>query len=317
MVWLALEKFMPIAEKRQKSGDDEAGIGHHSRMRIPPALQPLLDDGIIDEVIRPLKSGKEAAVYVVACGAEIRCAKVYKAANERGFQRLAEYQEGRRARGSRDTRAMNRRSKFGRERQETAWKSAEVDALYRLDAAGVRVPKPLGFFDGVLIMELVVDAEGRAAPRLNDVTPTLDEAARWHAFLLQQVVRMLCVGLIHGDLSEFNVLIGPDGPVIIDLPQAVDAVGNNNAFRMLARDVDNVTRCFVDLVPALGKGRYAEEIWAMFKAGTLRPDTVLTGKFVREESMADVRDIMLHIEEARREQEIREAGRARAAREDG
>lgn len=209
-------------------------------MKIPPGLLPLVDDGVIDEVLRPLKSGKEASVYVVRCGRDIRCAKVYKEANRRGFHKLAEYQEGRKSRNSRDARAMGRGSRHGRREQEAAWKNAEVDALYRLAAAGVRVPRPHGFFDGVLLMELVTDEAGSAAPRLNDVQPSPELAREWHAFLIGQIVRMLCAGLIHGDLSEFNVLLGPDGPVIIDLPQAVDAAANNNAFRMLARDVGNM-----------------------------------------------------------------------------
>ncbi len=285
-------------------------------MKIPKGLEPLIEDGIIDAVIRPLKSGKEASVYVVACGPVIRCAKVYKDATRRGFHKLAEYQEGRQARGSRDQRAMGKRSKHGRRQQETAWKNAEVDALYRLAAAGVRVPQPHGYFDGVLVMELVDDGSGAPAPRLNDVTPSADEARTWHSFLMNQIVRMLCAGLIHGDLSEFNVLLGPEGPVIIDLPQAVDAAGNNSAFRMLARDVENITAYCGRHAPELRTTHYAHEIWKLFQAAALRPDVELTGHFVFDETTADVDGVLHQIEEAREEAERRERGRQEAAMED-
>lgn len=268
-------------------------------------------------MIRPLKSGKEASVYVVDCGGGvIRCAKVYKEAEKRGFHKLAEYQEGRRARGSRDQRAMGKGSRHGRRQQEEAWKNAEVDALYRLEAAGVRVPKPYGHFDGVLVMELVRDADGGPAMRLNDVTPTADEARAWHAFLINQIVRMLCAGLIHGDLSEFNVLLGPDGPVIIDLPQAVDAAANNNAFRMLARDVENITAYCARQAPELRNTWYAHEIWALFEAAELRPDSPLTGHYTFPEGAADVDSVLAQIEEARREAEARQRGREEAAAAD-
>lgn len=281
-------------------------------MKTPQGLLPLIDDGIIDSVLRQLKSGKEASVYLVDCGGQTRCAKVYKEAEKRGFHKLAEYQEGRKARGSRVARAMNKRSRYGREEQETAWKSAEVDALYRLEAAGVRVPKPHGFFDGVLIMEVVTDAQGNAAPRLNDVEPSSEQAREWHAFLMNQVVRMLCAGLIHGDLSEFNVLIGADGPVIIDLPQAVNAAGNNNAFAMLLRDVNNITAYCGRIAPELLAGEYAHEIWKLFHTQELHPDTVLTGSFVHDKVAADVDGVLNQIEEARKEAERRQRGREAA-----
>lgn len=271
-----------------------------------------MDDGIIDAVVRQLKSGKEASVFLVACGSEIRCAKVYKDAEKRGFHKLAEYQEGRRARGSRDARAMAKRSKRGRAEQETAWKNAEVDALYRLQAAGVRVPKPHGFFDGVLIMEVVTDGEGNAAPRLNDVEPSPEQAREWHGFLMNQVVRMLCAGLIHGDLSEFNVLVGTEGPVIIDLPQAVDAAGNNNAFRMLQRDVNNITAYCGRSAPELLTSEYAHEIWKLYASRELRPDSVLTGRFKHDNTRADVQGVLRQIDEARQEAERRERGRQAA-----
>src|ERR1044071_8480965 len=209
-------------------------------MKIPKGLQPLIDDGAINAVIRQLKSGKEASVFLVACGQTIRCAKVYKDAAHRSFKTRAQYQEGRKNRNSRDARAVGKRSRYGRQEEEASWKNAEVDALFRLVAAGVRVPRPHDFHDGVLLMELVADADGNPAPRLNDVDATPEQAREWHRFLMSQVVRMLCAGLIHGDLSEFNVLLGTDGPVIIDLPQAVHASGNNNAFQMLERDVHNI-----------------------------------------------------------------------------
>ncbi len=268
-------------------------------MRTPPGLQPLIDDGIIDEVTRQLKSGKEASVYVVRCGSEIRCAKVYKDMAQRSFQARAQYQEGRKVRGSRDARAMAKSSSYGRKEQEIAWKSTEVDALYQLVAAGVRVPRPFGFFNGVLLMELVTDAEGQSAPRLGEVTLSPELAVEYHQFLIGQIVRMLCSGLIHGDLSEFNVLLDPHGPVIIDLPQAVNAASNNNAFTMLQRDVQNITETLGRFAPALLATQYAPEMWALFELGELKPETQLTGVFAKDETVADVREVMLAIDEAR------------------
>ena len=282
-------------------------------MKIPKGLQPLIDDGLVDEVIRPLKSGKEASVYLVRCGAHIRCAKVYKAIEQRSFQRLAEYQEGRKTRNSRDQRALGKRSKHGRNVQQSAWKNAEVDALYRLDAVGVRVPKPHGYVDGVLLMEVITDPDGNAAPRLNDVVPTADQARAWHGLLMAQIVRMLCAGLIHGDLSEFNVLVGADGLVIIDLPQAVDAAGNNNAFRMLARDVNNIRAYCGRFAPELLATDYAHEIWNLFENNRLRPDSALTGVFVHKAEAADVDGVMRHIDDAREEALRRQRGREAAA----
>lgn len=281
-------------------------------MKTPPGLEALIEEGVIDSVLRPLKSGKEASVYLVACGGSVRCAKVYKEANRRGFHKLAEYQEGRKARGSRTARAMGKRSKHGRAEQEAAWKNAEVDALYRLAAAGVRVPAPHGYFSGVLIMETVQDADGDPAPRLNDVQATPEQAREWHAFLMRQIVLMLCAGLIHGDLSEYNVLLDAAGPVIIDLPQAVDAAGNNNAFAMLQRDVNNITAYCGQYAPELLATEYAYEIWQLFHTRKLRPDSVLTGQFVHDETAADVDGVLLQIEEARREAERRQRGREEA-----
>jgi RIO kinase 1 len=281
-------------------------------MRAPEGLQPLLDDGIVDEVIRQLKSGKEASVYVVRCGSEIRCAKIYKDMGQRSFQQRAQYQEGRKVRGSRDARAMAKATRYGRKEQEAAWKNTEVDALYQLVAAGVRVPQPYGFFNGVLIMELVSDAEGYTAPRLGEVELAPEQAREYHQFLMGQVVRMLCSGLIHGDLSEFNVLIGSQGPVIIDLPQAVNATGNNNAFTMLERDVKNITDTLGRFAPELLATHYAAEMWALFDQGELRPDSKLTGIFVKDETSADVGDVMLAIDDARDEAMRRERGRDNA-----
>jgi RIO kinase 1 len=281
-------------------------------MRTPEALQPLLDDGIVDDVIRQLKSGKEASVYVVRCGSEIRCAKVYKDMAQRSFQKRAQYQEGRNVRGSREARAMEKSTRYGRKEQESSWKNTEVDALYRLAAAGVRVPKPFGFFNGVLIMELLIGAEGHPAPRLSEVELSPEQAREFHQFLMSEVVRMLCSGLIHGDLSEFNVLIGPQGPVIIDLPQAVSAAGNNNAFAMLERDVKNITHALGRFAPELLTTQYAAEMWALFDQGELKPDTKLTGLFVKDETAAEVGEVMLAIDDAREEALRRLLGRNNA-----
>lgn len=281
-------------------------------MKIPPGLQPLIDEGVIDEVIRQLKSGKEASVFVVRSGSEVRCAKVYKDMGQRSFQQRVQYEEGRKVRGSRQARAIGKRSRFGRKEQESVWKNTEVDALYQLVAAGVRVPKPFGYFEGVLVMELVTDVEGRAAPRLGDVELAPEQARDHHQFLMRQVVRMLCAGLIHGDLSEYNVLVAPEGPVIIDLPQVVSAAGNNNARTMLQRDVNNITSSLGRFAPELLTTHFAEEIWALFERGELQPDTVLTGVFVFDETAADVESVTLAIEDARDEAIRRQLGRDEA-----
>ena len=270
-------------------------------MKIPAGLQPLIDDGIVDEVIRALKSGKEASVYVVRCGADVRCAKVYKDLGQRSFQKRAQYQEGRKVRGSRQARAMSRSTSYGRKEQESAWKNAEVGALYRLSAAGVRVPRPYGYFNDVLVMELVTDAQGESAPRLGEVDLTPEQAREFHGFIVQQIVRMLCAGVIHGDLSEYNVLIDASGPVIIDLPQAVNAAGNNNAFAMLERDVANIRDTLGRFAPELLTTQFAPEMWALFSQGKLRPDSTLTGEFVRDEASADLEVVMLAIDDAREE----------------
>jgi RIO kinase 1 len=275
-------------------------------MKTPPRLQSLLSEGLIDEVLRQLMSGKEAQVYVVRCGGEVRCAKVYKEATQRSFRQAVDYTENRKVKNSRQARAMAKGTRYGRAQQEAAWQSAEVDALYRLAGAGVRVPKPYNFHDGVLLMELVADAEGSAAPRLNDVAYTPEAARRDHAALLGEVVRMLCAGVVHGDLSEFNILLAADGPVIIDLPQAVDAAGNNHAPRMLLRDVDNLRRFFGRAAPELLATAYGPEIWDLYARGALHPETALTGRYERQPGTVDLGAVMREIEDARADEAARQ-----------
>ena len=270
-------------------------------MKTPKNLEQLLIDGFIDEVIHPLKSGKEAAVYVVHSEGEIRCAKVYKAANKRGFHKQALYQEGRKVRNSRKARAMEKHSRYGRQQQEEVWQNAEVDALYRLAAAGVRVPQPYNFVEGVLLMELITDGNGAAAPRLTDLELTDAQALEYHGLLIKDVVRMLCAGLVHGDLSEFNILIDTDGPVIIDLPQAVDASANNNAARMLERDTKNLAAYLGRFAPSLLTTSYGKEIWKIYEHGSLTPETKLTGFFKGNHKKADVKGVIREINDAREE----------------
>jgi len=260
---------------------------------------------LVDEVIRQLMSGKEATIYVVRCGDEIRCAKVYKEANQRAFRQAADYQEGRRVKNSRQARAMEKGSRYGRKMQEEVWQNAEVDALYRLAGAGVRVPQPYICFEGVLLMELVTDSQGSVAPRLADVELDTARALELHAALLKEVVKMLCAGLIHGDLSEYNILVDELGPVIIDLPQAVDAAGNNNAGAMLERDVENLTTFFGRHVPELVGTRFGKEIWGLYQGGALHPDVVLTGRVVLDETPADVAGVLAEVEAVKAEEEAR------------
>jgi RIO kinase 1 len=281
-------------------------------MKIPKRIMPLVESGLVDEVISRLMSGKEADVFVVRSGSEIRCAKVYKEASKRNFKQAVLYQEGRKVRNSRRARAMEKGSKFGRKQQEETWQTAEVDALFRLAAAGVRVPQPYDCLDGVLLMELITDAEGEVAPRLGDVTMSAEQAIADHALVMQYIVRMLYVGLIHGDLSEFNVLVDKQGPVIIDLPQAIDAAGNNNAESMLTRDVNNMRRYYGQFAPELLDTLYAKEIWELYEDGTLLADSKLTGQFeenLQDVDLEEVIDVIeaAHVEEQERQERLREA----------
>ena len=267
-------------------------------MKIPKRIQPLVDDGLVDEVISQLMSGKEATVFMVRCGDETRCAKVYKEANKRSFKKAAQYQEGRKSRNSRRSRAMEKGSKYGRNQQEQAWQNAEVDALYTVAEAGVRVPHPFGCFDGVLLMELITDEHGDVAPRLNDVVMSKEQAIEDHQLVMIYVARMLCAGIVHGDLSEFNVLVDEYGPVIIDLPQAVDASANNNAKAMLIRDVDNMTNYYGQFAPELLLSKYAQEMWALYESGELAFETQLTGLFEESNIAADVDNVIEEIKAA-------------------
>ena len=278
-------------------------------MKTPPGLQPLIEDGVIDEVVRALKSGKEATVYLVRSGAHTRCAKVYRDAVHRSFKNRAQYQEGRKIRGSRHARAIAKRTRFGRREQESTWKNVEVDALYKLMAAGVRVPRPIGYFNDVLIMELVTDEAGLPAPRLGEVELSAETAREYHDALMREVVRMLSIGLIHGDLSEFNVLVDAQGPVIIDLPQVANAPGNNGAFEMLQRDVNNIRGTLGRFAPELLATEYAREMWALYEKGDLHPQSKLTGIFIRDASETDPADVMMVIEDAREEGIRRQLGR--------
>jgi RIO kinase 1 len=281
------------------------GTPYHDRMKVPPRLQSLIEEGLIDSVVRQLMSGKEAMVYVVRCGDETRCAKIYKEATHRSFRQAVDYTENRKTKNSRQARAMAKGTRFGRQAQEAAWQSAEVDALYRLAAAGVRVPRPHNFLDGVLLMDMVADANGDAAPRLNDVCFTAEEARTHHQTLLAEVVRMLGAGVVHGDLSEFNILLSHDGPVIIDLPQAVDAAGNNHAKRMLLRDVDNLRNFFGGFAPDLLSSDYGREIWALYEQGSLTSETPLTGRFERAAGPVDLHGVLREIDDALDEEAMR------------
>jgi RIO kinase 1 len=273
-------------------------------------MEPLIQDGFVDEVIRQLMSGKEASVYVVRCGTEIRCAKVYKEANKRSFRQSTDYTEGRKVKNSRRARAMEKGTRYGRKAQEEAWQNAEVDALFRLAAAGVRVPKPYHFHEGVLLMELLTDSDGNAAPRLNDLALTAELAREYHRLLMTQIVRMLCAGIIHGDLSEYNVLVDSTGPVIIDLPQAIDASANNQACQMLLRDVENMKVYFGQFAPELLSTQYGMEIWSLYQSGQLLPESMLTGHFEQIDKPVDLNSVMREINDTLKEEEARKRYRA-------
>lgn len=266
---------------------------------------PLVEEGLIDEVIAQLMSGKEATVYVVRSGDATRCAKVYKDVKQRSFKQAASYRDGRKVQNTRLARAMEKGTRYGRQAQEEAWQNAEVDALFRLANAGVRVPQPYICTDGVLLMELVTDDMGNVAPRLNDVDLTEAQALELHGRLLIEVIRMLGAGLIHGDLSEYNILLDSGGPVIIDLPQAVDAAGNSEAEAMLVRDVDNLAAYFGQFAPQLLDASYGKEIWRLFEAGVLTTDSPLTGRVEVDASPVDLDELMDDIEDARLEEEER------------
>lgn len=275
-------------------------------MKIPKRLEPLVEAGLVDAVVRQLMSGKEAMIYVVRCGEDVRCAKVYKEANLRSFRQSVDYTEGRKVKNSRRARAMERGSRYGRKAKEEAWQSTEVDALYRLAAAGVPVPEPYDFTDGVLLMELVTDGEGDPAPRLSDVVLSAEQARELHGTLIREVVRMLCAGIVHGDLSEYNVLLGGEGPVIIDLPQAVDAAGNAHASGMLARDIGNLTRYFGGFAPELLDTEYGREMWSLYKSGKLHPEIELTGRYEQVEKPVDVGGVMREVDDAIKEEARRQ-----------
>ena len=274
-------------------------------MKPPARLQSLIEEGLIDTVVRQLMSGKEATVYVVRRANETWCAKIYKEATQRSFRQAVDYTENRKVKNSRQARAMAKGTRFGRQAAEAAWQSAEVDALYRLAGAGVRVPKPHNFIEGVLLMELVTDAAGDAAPRLNDVTLEPEQARTHHATLLLEVVRMLCAGVVHGDLSEFNILLGLDGPVIIDLPQAVDAAGNQHAQRMLLRDVNNLRSFFGQFAPELLQTDYGHEIWDLYQRGLLSPEVALSGRFQHKKGAVNVSGVLREIGDAQAEETAR------------
>jgi RIO kinase 1 len=275
-------------------------------MKTPKRILPLIEDGLVDEVMRQLMSGKEATVYVVRCGEDIRCAKVYKEADKRSFHQSTDYTEGRKVKNSRRARAMEKGTNYGRKAQEEAWQNAEVDALYQLAAAGVRVPKPYNFHEGVLLMELVTDADGNAAPRLNDLTLSAETSRDYHQQLIRQVVRMLCAGIVHGDLSEYNVLVDSDGPVIIDLPQAIDAAANNQAKKMLLRDVENLASYFGQFAPELNATDYGNEIWSLYQRSELNVDSVLTGRFKHDESKVDIRSVVREINDTLKDEAMRQ-----------
>lgn len=279
-------------------------------MRIPPRLVPLVEEGVIERIVRPLLSGKEAQVYLVESGGALRVAKVYKSAQERTFRNRAEYTEGRTVRNSRDQRAMAKGSRHGRASDEATWQSAEADTIYRLYGAGVRVPKPHAFIDGVLVMECITGGDGGPAPRLAECTLEPDHARTVCDQLLREVVKMLCADIVHGDLSSFNVLLDDDGPVVIDFPQAVNAARNPSAKNILLRDVANITSHFLRGRPA-HELRFAHEMWSLYERGELRPDSPMTGRFKLPSHEVDAERLLLQMLEVEED----EAFAKRAERE--
>lgn len=279
-------------------------------MLIPDPLRDLLEQGTVRQVLRQLKSGKEASVYVVEAEGGLCAAKVYKRLEARNFRRRDDYVEGRRSADSREQRAMDRGSRFGRRKREESWQNAECDAMRRLFAGGVRIPRPYANHDGVLLMDLVRDASGAPAPQIAAGRYDRVRALALHRAVMHQVAAMLRCGLVHADLSEFNILAAADGPVIIDLPQAVDAAANPQAKRLLLRDVANITRFFGRFAPDLRRTAYGDEMWLLHQNGDLRPETVLTGRFQAAREAVDARLVLQAIEDAKRDAARREEVRA-------
>ena len=278
-------------------------------MRMPDSLAALVDYGIIQEVIRPLMSGKEAQVYLVISEGEVRVAKVYKEAQARTFKHRAVYTEGRKTRNTRDQRAIAKRTRHGRAQDEAAWRSTEVDMIHRLSDAGVRVPKPHQFIDGVLVMELIKDADGNPASRLGDLSLGPEWALETYDDLIGQVVRMLCAGVVHGDLSDFNVLMGAKGPALIDFPQSVDPASNQNARRLLLRDVENLHRFLKRFAPEASPAPYAQEMWELYQGNRLRPETKLRGRYSVAPGKTDTSEVLALIGDAREEERERREAR--------
>ena len=238
-------------------------------------LDVLLADGVIDEVLGRLKSGKEANISLVRRGDDVLAAKVYKDRSTRSFKNNADYKEGRKVRNSRTQRAIDGGGRFGRDAAEQAWKSAEADALYKLVGSGVRVPLPVMFYEGVLLMELVKDGDGRPAPRLIDVAIEPAAAIGVYADLVAQLIAMLCCDLIHGDLSPYNILAAAEGPTIIDFPQVVSAVHSSRAEFFFLRDFDNVVRFVAGFDPSLAVHRSdGRAIWRAYVGRELTRDFV-------------------------------------------
>ncbi|HAT09639.1 MAG TPA: serine protein kinase RIO [Planctomycetes bacterium] len=270
-------------------------------MLIPDRLRSMIDDGFVRRIIRPLKSGKEAEVFVVETEDGICAAKVYKEAHRRNFRQRQDYVEGRRSGDTRRDRAIDSGSRFGQAQREAAWQTAESDTMRRLNAAGIRIPRLRQLGDGVLLMDLVTGADGDPAPQLATQHYQRDEAKHWHYQLVHEVSRMLCAGVVHGDLSEYNILHATNGPVIIDFPQATDAARNSNAKRLLLRDVNNLTRFFSRFAPELRRSEYGQEMWLLHEQTALKPDTRLTGRYTAARGAVDAQIVLREIEAAKRD----------------